>query len=99
MNNGLIQTESCQGYTTMPFPVRQGDEFLVVGKYYMDGDATIHITDENVHDLVGQEINLRTMCGCGLLQSSPKRVCAICVGTDTGHDENIKTALADILSA
>ncbi len=97
-----IEGESCTGYSTVPFLVTKDRLFLLKGKYHMvDGKA--ELIWDTIDHLIGKTIQLRSMTGCGNLNT--QTVCKCCVGwaaniiqpmTNLGY--SISTILCAIIS-
>lgn len=67
----------CTGFITVPFLVTDGDIRSIKGKYHMV-DGKPELIWDNVEELIGKVIQLRSITGCGL--TNPQHKCHICVG-------------------
>ena len=95
--NTKIVKEDCGAKLGIEFPVTNETKSQFIGRYYFAGNTIKLITDENVKELVGQIILLRSPRRC--LAQAPY-FCARCVGDRSAlNPTGIHVEISDIGSA
>lgn len=73
-----IKGEDCGEYVTVKWLVKEGQEKLLRGSFYMDENNQRQLIWGNIDHLVGKVIELRNITGCG--NHDTQSVCKTCMG-------------------